>query len=58
MSLRYFWRCFPIILFDVSQEFDDSGDPDKHFEALMSLAKVGVEKGKVCFIFIAKISHI
>lgn len=29
------------------KEFDDSGDPEKHFEALLSLAKVGVEKGKV-----------
>ncbi|KAG8376800.1 hypothetical protein BUALT_Bualt09G0101600 [Buddleja alternifolia] len=28
-------------------EFDESGDPDKHFEALLSLAKEGVEKGKV-----------
>ncbi|KAK4396583.1 putative deoxyribonuclease TATDN1 [Sesamum angolense] len=27
-------------------EFDDSGDPEKHFEALLSLAKEGVEKGK------------
>ncbi|XP_011094244.1 putative deoxyribonuclease TATDN1 [Sesamum indicum] len=29
------------------KEFDDSGDPEKHFEALLSLAKEGVEKGKV-----------
>ncbi|KAL4591862.1 hypothetical protein LXL04_004836 [Taraxacum kok-saghyz] len=29
------------------QEFDESGDPEKHFQALLSLAKVGVEKGKV-----------
>ncbi|KAL8517691.1 hypothetical protein ACS0TY_015791 [Phlomoides rotata] len=29
------------------KEFDDSGDPEKHFDALLSLAKVGVEKGKV-----------
>ncbi|KAL1822563.1 hypothetical protein DCAR_0310382 [Daucus carota subsp. sativus] len=28
-------------------EFEESGDPDKHFEALLSLAKEGVEKGKV-----------
>ncbi|XP_075502194.1 uncharacterized protein LOC142540139 isoform X1 [Primulina tabacum] len=28
-------------------EFDDSGDAEKHFEALLSLAKEGVEKGKV-----------
>ncbi|XP_051115154.1 uncharacterized protein LOC127240486 isoform X2 [Andrographis paniculata] len=29
------------------KEFDDSGDPEKHYEALLSLAKAGVEKGKV-----------
>lgn len=29
------------------QEFDESGDPEKHFQALLSLAKEGVEKGKV-----------
>ncbi|KAL2464076.1 TatD related DNase [Forsythia ovata] len=29
------------------KEFDDSGDPEKHFQALVSLAKEGVEKGKV-----------
>ncbi|GFQ01429.1 putative deoxyribonuclease tatdn1 [Phtheirospermum japonicum] len=28
-------------------EFDDSGDPEEHFKALLSLAKEGVEKGKV-----------
>ncbi|KAL6559136.1 hypothetical protein OROHE_006505 [Orobanche hederae] len=28
-------------------EFDDSGDPEDHFKALLSLAKEGVEKGKV-----------
>ncbi|XP_057506652.1 uncharacterized protein LOC130789889 [Actinidia eriantha] len=28
-------------------EFDESGDPEKHFQELLSLAKVGVEKGKV-----------
>ncbi|GJZ27509.1 putative deoxyribonuclease TATDN1 [Tanacetum coccineum] len=27
-------------------EFDESGDPEKHFQALLSLAKEGVEKGK------------
>lgn len=30
------------------EEFDESGDPEKHFQALLSLAKEGVEKGKVC----------
>lgn len=28
-------------------EFDESGDPEKHFDALLSLAKEGIEKGKV-----------
>lgn len=32
------------------QEFDESGDPEKHFKALLSLAKEGIEKGKVHFI--------
>lgn len=29
------------------QEFEDSGDPEKHYQALLSLAKQGIEKGKV-----------
>ncbi|XP_071908522.1 uncharacterized protein [Coffea arabica] len=29
------------------KEFDESGDPEKHFQSLLSLAKEGVEKGKV-----------
>ncbi|GAB2235579.1 hypothetical protein Droror1_Dr00026008 [Drosera rotundifolia] len=29
------------------KEFEDSGDPARHFQALVSLAKEGVEKGKV-----------
>ncbi|GAB2295909.1 hypothetical protein Dimus_030057 [Dionaea muscipula] len=28
------------------KEFEDSGDPERHFQALVSLAKEGVEKGK------------
>lgn len=36
-----------MICFNLVQEFDESGDPEKHFQALLSLAKVGVEKGKV-----------
>lgn len=28
-------------------EFEESGDPEKHFQALLSLAKEGVERGKV-----------
>lgn len=30
------------------QEFEESGDPQNHFQALLSLAKEGIEKGKVC----------
>lgn len=39
------------------QEFDESGDPEKHFQALLSLVKEGIEKGKVqsYFLFIAGI---
>lgn len=29
------------------QEFEESGDPEKHFQALLSLAKEGIQKGKV-----------
>lgn len=29
------------------KEFEESGDPEGHFEALVSLARAGVEKGKV-----------
>ncbi|CAM8880306.1 unnamed protein product [Rhodiola kirilowii] len=29
------------------KEFEDSGDPENHFQALLSLAKMGIEKGKV-----------
>ncbi|KAF6161193.1 hypothetical protein GIB67_007834 [Kingdonia uniflora] len=29
------------------KEFEDSGNPEKHFQDLMSLAKEGIEKGKV-----------
>ncbi|KAJ0088804.1 hypothetical protein Patl1_32735 [Pistacia atlantica] len=29
------------------KEFEESGDPEKHFQALLSLAKQGIEKGKV-----------
>lgn len=40
-----------IVAFSTSiQEFDESGDPEKHFQALLSLAKEGVEKGKVQFV--------
>ena len=34
--------------FDIlAQEFEDSGDPDKHYEELLALAKEGASKGKV-----------
>lgn len=29
------------------KEFEESGDPENHFQALLSLAKEGIEKGKV-----------
>ncbi|XP_065857327.1 uncharacterized protein [Euphorbia lathyris] len=29
------------------KEFEDSGDPEQHFKALLSLAKEGIQKGKV-----------
>ncbi|KAI4310618.1 hypothetical protein MLD38_035585 [Melastoma candidum] len=29
------------------KEFDDSGDPEKHYDALLSLAREGIQKGKV-----------
>ncbi|KOM39120.1 hypothetical protein LR48_Vigan03g250200 [Vigna angularis] len=29
------------------KEFEESGDPEKHFQALLSLAKDGIQKGKV-----------
>ncbi|GAA0163222.1 endodeoxyribonuclease [Lithospermum erythrorhizon] len=29
------------------KEFDESGDPENHFQALLSLAKEGIQKGKV-----------
>ncbi|KAI8562884.1 hypothetical protein RHMOL_Rhmol03G0070000 [Rhododendron molle] len=32
---------------DAKWEFDESGDPEKHFQELLSLAKKGAEKGKV-----------
>ena len=29
------------------QEFEESGDPETYFQALLSLTKEGIEKGKV-----------
>ncbi|XP_021892423.1 putative deoxyribonuclease TATDN1 isoform X2 [Carica papaya] len=29
------------------KEFEENGDPEKHFQALLSLAKEGIQKGKV-----------
>lgn len=31
----------------LNQEFEDSGDPEKHLQDLLTLAKEGIEKGKV-----------
>lgn len=36
------------------QEFEESGDPEKHFQALLTLAKEGIEKGKVGFIVLIR----
>lgn len=41
-----FWWMW--VMFYLVQEFEESGDPDKHFQSLLSLAKEGIEKGKVC----------
>ena len=34
------------------QEFEEGGDPEKHFQALLSLAKEGMQKGKVRFLLV------
>lgn len=34
------------------QEFEDNGDPENHFQALLSLAKEGIQKGKVSLILL------
>ncbi|KAG6744952.1 hypothetical protein POTOM_051593 [Populus tomentosa] len=34
-------------LITLLEEFEESGDPEKHFQALLSLAKEGIQKGKV-----------
>ncbi|KAJ4831887.1 hypothetical protein Tsubulata_022301 [Turnera subulata] len=39
---RELFKCWFLI-----QEFEKSGDPEKHFQALLSLAKEGIQKGKV-----------
>lgn len=44
--------CFVISSFILNQEFEDSGDPEKHLQDLLTLAKEGKEKGKVCSIFL------
>lgn len=36
------------------QEFEESGDPETYFQALLSLTKEGIEKGKVCIHLISK----
>lgn len=42
------WEYMILDCLSMFQEFDESGDPEKHFQALLSLAKEGIEKGKVC----------
>lgn len=42
----------------MKQEFDDSGDPERHFEALLTLAREGVEKGKVGVLFSAELKNV
>lgn len=37
-------------MFYCFKEFEESGDPERHYESLLSLAKEGVEKGKVQYI--------
>lgn len=44
--------CFVISSSILNQEFEDSGDPEKHLQDLLTLAKEGKEKGKVCSIFL------
>lgn len=46
---------FPIACDILSfQEFEESGDPETYFQALLSLTKEGIEKGKVCMFLISK----
>lgn len=42
LSLNFYCGLFYCI-----KEFEESGDPERHFQALLSLAKEGVAKGKV-----------
>lgn len=39
-----------IFLLFIHQEFEESGDPEKHYQALFTLAKEGIQKGKVLFL--------
>lgn len=36
----------------LEQEFETSGDPKKHLEDLLSLAREGAARGKVTFFFL------
>ncbi|MBA0857808.1 hypothetical protein Goshw_017580 [Gossypium schwendimanii] len=36
-----------LFLETLSLEFEESGDPEKHFQGLLALAKEGIQKGKV-----------
>lgn len=43
---------FNVIFCLSHQEFEESGDPEKHYEDLFSLAKEGIQKGKVIYLLI------
>lgn len=40
------------VMLSFHQEFEESGDPEKHYQDLFSLAKEGMQKGKVLFLLI------
>lgn len=45
--LAWFVLSLNILSCIFNQEFEENGDPENHFQALLSLAKEGIEKGKV-----------
>ena len=57
-SLFFYFFCIihGLIACDILsfQEFEESGDPETYFQALLSLTKEGIEKGKVCIYLISK----
>ncbi|BAH94127.1 Os08g0165800 [Oryza sativa Japonica Group] len=40
--------CFDYVMLGAFKEFEESGDPEGHFQALLALAKEGIAKGKLC----------